>query len=67
MKLGFTTRKQAEVHAVEASIICHREEIKKTAIGRQVDVDHLLGFSRPTQNVEQLLQVQSIVTYLREG
>jgi hypothetical protein len=35
-----------EEHALEASIISFCKEIQDTTIGRQVDVDHLLEFSR---------------------
>jgi hypothetical protein len=52
---------------MEASVISCCKEIQDAAIGRQGDVDHLLGFSRPTWNVEQLSQAQPIVTCFREG
>jgi hypothetical protein len=48
MKPGFTssTRNQVEEHAMKGSIISCCKEIQDTCIGRQVDVDHLLGFSK---------------------
>jgi hypothetical protein len=48
MKTGFTTinQIQTEVHAMKAPIISCCKEIQDATIGRQVDVDHLLGFSR---------------------
>jgi hypothetical protein len=33
-------------HKMEASAISCHKEIQDTTIGRQVDVDHILGFSR---------------------
>jgi hypothetical protein len=40
------TRNQAEGHAMEASVIFCGKEIQDITISKQVDVDHLLGFSR---------------------
>jgi hypothetical protein len=37
---------QAEENAVEAFVISCCKEIQDATISRQVDVDHLLGFSR---------------------
>jgi hypothetical protein len=43
---SLSTRNKAEEHAMEASIISCCKEIPDATIGRQVDVDYLLGFSR---------------------
>jgi hypothetical protein len=47
MKPDFTTinhKPSGKDYAMEASIISCCKEIQDTTIGRQVDVDHLLGF-----------------------
>jgi hypothetical protein len=48
MKPGFTSinQKPCEEHAMEASVIYCCKEIQDTTIGRQVNVHHLLRFSR---------------------
>jgi hypothetical protein len=48
MKQGslLLTRNQAEEHAMKGSIISCCKEIQAATIGRQVDIEHLLGFSR---------------------
>jgi hypothetical protein len=43
---SLSTRNQVEEHTTEASIITHCKKIQEATISRQVDVDHLLGFSR---------------------
>jgi len=64
-------QKQAAEYAMEASIISCSKEIQDATVGRKVDVDSLLGlkvlFSKPIRNVEQLSQVQHIVTCFREN
>jgi len=56
---------------MEASIISCSKEIQDTTVGRKVDVgpsETLKGlFSKPIRNVEQLSQVQRIVTCFREN
>jgi hypothetical protein len=44
---SLSVRNQVEEHAMEAFIISCFKEIRDATISRQVDVDHLLGFSRP--------------------
>jgi hypothetical protein len=43
---ALSTRNQVEEHAMEASVISCCKEIQDATISRQVNVDHLLGFSR---------------------
>ena len=64
-------RKQAAEYAMEASIISCSKEIQDATVRRKVDVDRLLGLSGPFletyQNVEQVSQMQRIVTFFREN